>query len=80
MTKFYVIPVADEMAPRIEEGVVCAAVRFVKREDGLHEAQFTSLKVPAAIALGLYEKLTDEELTDHAADLAAEQERRAEAV
>jgi hypothetical protein len=34
------------------------------------------LQVPLALALGLYEKLTDEELDEHYYDIRAERERR----
>lgn len=36
------------------------------------------LRVPLAIALGLYEQLTDEQLDDHYHDICAERERRKE--
>lgn len=34
------------------------------------------LQVPVALATGQYEKLTDEELDEHAADIEAERTRR----
>ncbi len=35
-----------------------------------------AIKVPLALALGLYEKLTDEELIEHYFDIQAEFDRR----
>lgn len=37
---------------------------------------FSKLQVPLMVAMGLYEKLTDEELNDHYADIRAECARR----
>lgn len=40
---------------------------------------FRALQVPVAVALGHYERLTDAELHEHAADINAEITRRQEA-
>lgn len=73
------LTVTEPQEKSLRGGAPVSYIRLERIDSELNRIRVLPLNVPLALARGLYEELTDKQITAHIADMQAELARREEA-